>query len=576
MEDKDLLSIADARRLLAAASAAAPGLASLSQEGIDAILDAMQAAALPHAEDWARLARDETGFGNVPDKTRKNLFVIVDVHRFIRPMRTVGVLSEDHDRRLIEIAAPAGIVAAIVPTTNPTSTVINKIFIALKAACPIVISPHPNAKACVQEVAAVLERAARGAGAPAGSIGCMTEVSIEGTRELMKHRLTGIILATGGTGLVRAAYSSGKPAYGVGPGNVPSYVDRSADVTKAARDIVAGKTFDNGVLCSAENAVVADSPIDRALVEAMRGEGAAFLEAPEIEALERVVVTPAGSLNTAVVGRDAATIASMAGFPVAPGTRCLVARLDRVGPEAPLSREKLSPILAYYVEDGWEAACARCLEILAYGGMGHTMSLHARDRDVIMKFALGKPVFRIVVNSPAAVGAVGVTTGVDPSMTLGCGALGGNITSDNITPRHLVNVKRLAFELRPYTRGEAVPEPPPRPPREAAPALPAAPTRFPDRESLRALILAAAGRHGVISPAGSASGESAGPRTAASRTEAPPPPKAATRAGPVPFVSEADVRAALLEGRRIAISRKTIVTPSARDLGEAHHVFVEG
>ncbi|MBI3448523.1 MAG: aldehyde dehydrogenase family protein, partial [Acidobacteria bacterium] len=539
-----------------------------------------------------RLAHDETGFGNVPDKTRKNLFVIVDVHRFIRPMRTVGVLSEDPEKRLIEIAAPAGIVAAIVPTTNPTSTAINKIFIALKAACPIVISPHPNARACVQEVARVLDRAAREAGAPPGSIACMTHVSIEGTRELMKHRLTGIILATGGTGLVRAAYSSGKPAFGVGPGNVPAFVDRSADIAKAARDIVAGKTFDNGVLCSAENAVVADAPIDGALVEAMKAEGAAFLDAAEIAALERVVVTPAGALNTAIVGRDASTIAAMAGLRVAGGTRCLIARLDRVGAEAPLSREKLSPILAYYVEDGWEAACARCLEILAYGGMGHTMSIHARDRDVIMRFALGKPVFRIVVNSPAAVGAVGVTTGVDPSMTLGCGALGGNITSDNITPRHLVNVKRLAFELRSFA-AEAPPGPPARPPGivpgfprsatgtapvPAPSSAPASPKGLPDPASLRALILAAADRRGVVAPGRPADPpEREGPRARAVRPDAPGGAPTGTRAtpGPVPFVSEADVRAALLEGRRIAISSKTIVTPSARDLGDAHRVFVE-
>src|SRR6266850_6510119 len=278
MEDQDLLSIAEARRLLHAAASAAPVLASLEQGEIDRILDAMQRAAHPLATAWATLAHEETGFGNVADKTTKNLFSIVDVHRFIRPMRTVGVLSEDRERRVIEIAAPAGVVAAIIPSTNPTSTAINKIFIALKAACPIVVSPHPNARRCVAEVCRVLEEAALAAGAPPGSIGCMDHVAIEGTRELMRHRLTGIILATGGTGLVRAAYSSGKPAYGVGPGNVPAFVERSADVLKAARDIVNGKTFDNGVLCSAENAVVADAPIHDALAAAMRAEGCALLE----------------------------------------------------------------------------------------------------------------------------------------------------------------------------------------------------------------------------------------------------------------------------------------------------------
>ncbi len=347
MEDLDLRSIAEARRLLLAASRAAPALAALSQEAIDAIVDALHAAAVPRAEEWARLAVEETGFGNVPDKIAKNLFAAVDVHRHIRPMATVGVLSRDDESRLVEIAAPAGVVAAIIPSTNPTSTAINKILIALKAACPIVVSPHPAAKRCVAAVCSVLAEAARAAGAPEGSLGWMTEVALPGTRELMQHRLTRVILATGGTGLVRAAYSSGKPAFGVGPGNVPAYVDRSADVSKAARDIVNGKCFDHGVLCSAENAVVADAPIAEALRSAMTSEGARFLDAAETRRLSDLLVPPPGSLNTAVVGRSATVIAEMAGIDVAAGTRCLVAPLDAVGPAAPLSREKLSPVLAF-------------------------------------------------------------------------------------------------------------------------------------------------------------------------------------------------------------------------------------
>jgi acetaldehyde dehydrogenase (acetylating) len=590
MEDQDLQSISEARRLLHAASEAAPGLAALSQEEVDGVLDAMQRAAHPMAASWAARAHDETGFGNVADKTTKNLFSIVDVHRFIRPMRTVGVLSEDRERRVIEIAAPAGVVAAVIPSTNPTSTAINKIFIALKAACPIVVSPHPNARRCVAEVCRVLEEAALASGAPAGCIGCMTHVSLEGTRELMRHRLTGIILATGGTGLVRAAYSSGKPAFGVGPGNVPAYVDRSADVAKAARDIVNGKTFDNGVLCSAENAVVADAPVQEALAAAMEAEGCVFLDTAQAEALARLMVTPAGALNTKIVGKDARTIAGLAGLVVPDGTRCLVARLQGVGPEFPLSREKLSPILAFYVEEGWEAACARCLEILAYGGMGHTMSIHARDREIILKFAFGKPVFRIIVNSPAAIGAVGVTTGVDPSMTLGCGALGGNITSDNITPRHLVNVKRLAFEIRPYSRPSAsatrsanAPEPStvvPSP--RVVPALPSPLIMVPPRAALprdvlRERIAGALGRRGLLPEVSSA--RRAGPTVAGGPLPAAPSRGAAVPSvppiAPVAFVSEADVRAAVSENRKIAISAKTIVTPSARDLASVHRVFVE-
>jgi acetaldehyde dehydrogenase (acetylating) len=588
MEDLDLRSIGEARRLISRASSASAGLASLSQEAIDAVVEAIHDAAVPLAADWARLAVDETGFGNVAHKTAKNLFAAVDVYQFIRPMRTVGILSRDPRQRVIEIAVPAGVVAAIVPSTNPTSTTINKILMALKAACPIVVSPHPRAGACVQEVCRVLTEAALGAGAPEGAIGCMTEVALPGTRELMQHPGTGIILATGGTGLVRAAYSSGKPAYGVGPGNVPAYVDRTADVSKAARDIVNGKTFDHGVLCSAENAVVADAPVAEELRAAMEAEGCVFLDEAQASALSHLAVAPSGALNTAIVGRGAEVIADMAGLTVPRGTRCLVAPLTTVGADEPLSREKLSPILAFYVEDGWEAACGRCMEILGYGGVGHTLSIHARDRDLIMRFALTKPVFRIVVNSPAAMGAVGLTTGLEPSMTLGCGALGGNITSDNITPRHLVNVKRLAFETRPY---DGRPAPLPEPPAESHP--PSAPEPSgPSVEAAAPPELPSEPRLTLAPPTGEPP-TSAGlrrrvesllkekgllERKAATAPPAPSPAPKPARASPgveASFVCEADVRLALQESRKITISGRTIVTPSARELGDSHRIFVE-
>lgn len=587
MEDLDLRSIAQARRLLEAAAAAAPGLASLNQEAIDGVVDAVREAALPHLEAWARLAVEETGFGNVADKTAKNRFAADQVYRHIRPMRTVGVLARDEGARVVEIAAPAGVVAAVVPSTNPTSTAINKILIALKAACPVVVSPHPGARKCVAEVSRILGDAAVRAGAPEGSVGCMTDVALAGTRELMGHERTAVILATGGTGLVRAAYSSGKPAFGVGPGNVPAYVDRSADVAKAARDIVSGKTFDHGVLCSAENAVVADAPVAGDLRAAMESRGAFFLDEEQSRRLSALAVTPSGNLNTDIVGRSATVIAEKAGIPVPEGTRCLVATLTSVGPSAPLSREKLSPILAFYVEEGWEAACARCLEILAYGGMGHTMSIHARDRDLIMKFAMSKPVFRVVVNSPAAVGAVGLTTGLAPSMTLGCGALGGNITSDNITPRHLVNIKRLAFEVAPYVAaGQAPPAPEPPAAKTPAPSppppvVPSGPRRSPavagdppaalrrmSSADLRRRIesVLAARRQGSPPP---------GPPPPAPARPGPATARATPPAAPEAFVCEADVRRALAEHRKIMISASTIVTPAARELAETHQIFVQ-
>src|SRR5881409_3440929 len=299
--DRDLASIAEARALARRAKQAWLELAELTQERIDAIVDAMAAAATSQAEALARLAVEETGYGVVEDKVQKNLFSSQKVYRFIRPMKTVGVIARYEDRRVIEIAEPFGVVAAVVPSTNPTSTAIYKILISLKARCAIVLSPHPSAVKCISRVAEVMEDAARRAGAPAGAINWMTTVTLEGTQELMKHRDVAVILATGGMGLVRAAYSAGKPAYGVGPGNAPAFIERTANVKKAVRDVVTGKTFDNGVLCSSENSVVVDEAIAEDVKREFVGNGAYFMNKAEMEALTRVLVTPQRLPNPALV-----------------------------------------------------------------------------------------------------------------------------------------------------------------------------------------------------------------------------------------------------------------------------------
>src|SRR6476659_8614951 len=447
--DRDLTSIHEARTLARRAKDAAAALGELTQEQIDRIVDAMAAAATPEAEALARLAHEETGYGVVADKVQKNLFASQKVYNFIRPMKTVGVVRRLDDRKVIEIADPFGVVAAIVPSTNPTSTAIYKILISLKARCPIVISAHPAAVRCISRVAEIMWAAARQAGAPDGAINWMTTITIEGTQELMKARETAVILATGGMGLVRAAYSAGKPAYGVGPGNAPAYIERTADLGKAVRDIIAGKTFDNGLLCSSENSVVVDAPLAEEAKRIFIAEGAHFLSAAERDALAKVLVTPQRLPNPALVGRPATYIAQQAGFQVAPGTRVLIAELEGVGRDYPLSIEKLCPVLSFYIVSDWREGCERCKQILRYGGMGHTMSIHSRNDDVILEFGLKKPAFRIVVNTPTTLGSIGLTTGLDPSMTLGCGGYGGNITSDNISPRHLLNIKRLAYETNP-------------------------------------------------------------------------------------------------------------------------------
>lgn len=389
--------------------------------------------------------------GIVEHKVLKNRFSSESLLEYILPMRTVGVLHEDRQRRVKELAVPMGVVGAIIPTTNPTSTAIYKALIAIKARNAIVMSPHPRATRCVVETARIMDEAAVGAGAPPGLINCMSEPTLEGTNALMRHRHTAVILATGGTELVRAVYTAGKPAYGVGPGNVPAIIERTARIDKAVADVVDGKTFDAGVLCSAENSVICDAPIERAVREAFRRERAHFCSADEKRLLERAMIPPSGKgIAPEVVGQPPQAIAHRAGFTVAGDVKLIVVDLHSVGREDPLSREKLSPVLGFFVEDGWERCCRRAIDLLNYGGIGHTLAIHSQDDRVIHEFFLEKPAFRIVVNSNSALGAVGYTTGFAPAMTLGPGAWGGSITSDNITPLHLINIKRLGAELRPY------------------------------------------------------------------------------------------------------------------------------
>ncbi|MEZ5319628.1 MAG: aldehyde dehydrogenase family protein [Vicinamibacterales bacterium] len=470
--ERDTTSAAEARRLAQRAKAAAAPLAELTQAQIDRIVDAAAAAALAQVEPLARLAVEETGFGVVADKVQKNLFAAERIHQFIRPMRTVGVVARHEDRKVVEIAEPFGVVAAIVPSTNPTSTAIYKILIALKARCPIVLSPHPSAARCITQAAEIMAAAATKAGAPDGAVNWMQTVTLQGTQALMTQREVAVILATGGMGLVRAAYSAGKPAYGVGPGNAPCYIEQTADVPKAAADIIAGKCFDNGLLCSSPNSIV----MDRAIADAARREfvaqGGYFLSPDEARMLATALVTPQRLPNPALVGRSAMHIAREVGLRVPDGTRALIAELDGVGRDYPLSIEKLCPVLSSYVVADWREGCERCIQILRYGGMGHTMSIHSTNEAVILEFGLKKPAFRIVVNTPTTHGSIGLSTGLDPSMTLGCGGYGGNITSDNISPRHLLNIKRLAWEIRPVTRpGAAPPAAAPAPlPRVEAPA----------------------------------------------------------------------------------------------------------
>src|SRR5919202_902886 len=392
MADKNLVSVQQARDLVEAAHRAQGVLARFDQGKIDRICEAMARAALRDAARLGALAVEETGYGIPDDKREKNRFAAEDVWNFFKGLRTVGVINESPD--VLEIASPRGVVAGIIPSTNPTSTAIFKILIAVKSRNTIVLSPHPSAARCIAETARVMREAGVKEGLPAEAVGCMTNTSIEGTEALMKHKQTAVILATGGIGLVRAAYSSGKPAFGVGPGNVPVFVERTADVPLAVQNILTGKTFDNGTICASEQAVVADAPVAAQVRRELEAQGAHFLSAAEAEQLARVVATPQRALNPAVVGKSVEVIAKMAGLSVPPGTRCLVA----------------------------EAAVA---------------------------FGTEMPASRVVVNTPTTHGAIGFSTALPPSMTLGCGSWGGNVTSDNISPIHLMDIKRVAFDTKP-------------------------------------------------------------------------------------------------------------------------------
>jgi acetaldehyde dehydrogenase (acetylating) len=576
--DKDLVSVQQARDLVEAAFEAWKTVAKFDQAKIDRICAAMAAAALREAARLGAMAVEETGFGIPADKETKNRFAAEDVWNYFKSLKTVGVVSETKD--IVEIASPRGVVAGIIPSTNPTSTAIFKCLIAIKSRNAIVLSPHPSAAKCINESVRVVRDAAVKEGLPAAAISCMSTATIEGTDALMKHKRTAVILATGGIGLVRAAYSSGKPAFGVGPGNVPVFIEKSADVAKAVQDILTSTCFDNGTICASEQAVVVDRSIEQAVRDQFRAQGGHFLNAAEADKLGKVVATPQRTLNPAIVGKSVSVIADLAGLTVPSGTRCLLADVAGVGRDYPLSMEKLSPILAFYVADGLEQGAARCYEILSYGGMGHTAGIHTRSREAAVAYGKEMPASRVIVNSPTTHGAIGFSTALPPSMTLGCGSWGGNVTSDNVSPHHLMDIKRVAFETRPVasTRPAAGVSAP------TGISAPAGSGQIKREESAAIVDRFLAGRKGADDPPPAAPepGTIHTASNGAAKPSAPPPAKtpnpAASANGKKPtvdFVSEDDVRRAIQKGEKIYVNAKTIITPAARDIGEPAEVFAK-
>jgi len=577
MADQDLISQQEARDAVDAADRAFKTLATFDQERVDSICEAMAQAALADAARLGQIAYEETGFGKAEDKREKNRFAAEDVWNYFKSLKTVGVISDNGN--VVEIASPRGVVAAIIPSTNPTSTAIFKIIIAIKSRNSVVLSPHPSAAKCIAETTRVMLEAGVTAGLPREAVQCLTKSTIEGTEALMKHKKTAVILATGGIGLVRAAYSSGKPAFGVGPGNVPVFVERSADIEKAVSDILTGTCFDNGTICASEQSVVVDAPVEAEVREQFSRQGAFFLSPADADKVAAVLLTPQRTLNAQIVGKSAQHIAELAGVSIPGGTRCLIADCAGVGRDFPWSIEKLSPTLAFFVVDGLEQGAARCDEILHFGGMGHTAGMHTQNREAAVRYGEQMPASRVVINSPTTHGAIGFSTDLPPSMTLGCGSWGGNVTSDNVSPVHLLDIKRVAFETKPV--GAARPTAKPAPNVE----LPKrAPVR---REEIAAIVDSFLSRKLAENPPAV---EPQPPPTPVTYTasngpvESPvktiihelrPPSENGAKPIPLDFVSEDDVRRAIREGKKVYITAKTIITPAARDLGEEKEVFAK-
>ena len=446
--DKDLLSVQEVRKLLENAKQAQQKLAATDQQTADKIVKSIAEAGVRNARRLAQMAHEDTEFGVVDDKVIKNIFASRGVYEYIKDAKMMGEIDRDPIRRVRAIAVPVGVIAGLVPSTNPTSTVLYKSEIAIKAGNAIVFSPHPNALRCILETAKVIRQAIAEAGGDENLVSCISIPTMQATDTLMKHPIVSMILATGGSAMVRAAYSSGTPAIGVGPGNGPCYIEKTADIQASVAQIMASETFDNGTICASEQSVVCDDDIAAEVQREMTKQGAYFLDDQEYKQLGRFILRANGTMNPMIVGRSAQKIAELAGLSIPEGTKVLVAKEDGVGIGHPYSNEKLCPILAFYTAKDYRAVCKLAQEILYYEGAGHTFSIHTEDDAIVDYFAARVPASRIIVNTPSALGGIGATTGLMPSLTLGCGAIGGSATSENVGPQNLINVRKVAYGIR--------------------------------------------------------------------------------------------------------------------------------
>ena len=442
--EKDLRSRQEVRNLVENAYKAQACLCQMGQEKIDAMVKSMSQMGQKHAAELASLAAQETGFGNAKDKTIKNEFASRTLYEAIKDQKTVGFLRENRERKVWDVAVPVGVIAGIVPSTNPTSTVIYKAMISIKAGNAIVFSPHPGAKECTIRAAQLMEQAILDAGGPKWAVSCISEPTMDAVDELMKHPKISLILATGGSAMVRAAYSSGTPAIGVGAGNGPAYLHHSCNLTKAVQAIVRSKTFDNGTVCASEQSIIVERSMANQAEEELVRQGCRILTEDESKKLASILFRANGTMSPKIVGKTADQIAQMAGLGTV-GAKVLVARERGAGMEYPYSHEKLCPVLGLYEVENEEEALELSCKILHHEGSGHTFCIHAEEETVIRRFALHVPVSRFLVNTPGSLGGIGATTNLFPALTLGCGAVGGSSSSNNIGPMDLINIRRVAW-----------------------------------------------------------------------------------------------------------------------------------
>lgn len=448
VRDKDLISVQEVRDLVGKAKEAQEIYKSFPQEEMDKIVRAMALKVSSEAERLARMAHDETGFGRWQSKYEKNKLASDLVYQDIKDKKLVGVLNKDEENKIIEVGVPMGVIAGLIPSTNPTSTTIYKALIALKTGNAIVFSPHPSAINCISETAKILNEVAVANGAPEGLISSMNSPTIQGTNELMTHKDVNLILATGGSGMVKAAYSSGNPALGVGPGNVPVYIEKTANTEKAVDMILESKTFDNGMICASEESIIVDEEIKSEVMRELERRGGYFLDEEEYNKLKSIMLTPKGGLNPRIVGKDAKTIGREAGLDLPNNVVILLYEEKGIGPEYAFSREKLTMTLGFYTAKSTKEAMELATEILNNDGLGHSAAIHSEDDEVILEYGLLQPVSRVLVNTPTSQGGVGLLTNLVPALTLGCGAVGGSATSDNVSVDNLINKKRIAYGVK--------------------------------------------------------------------------------------------------------------------------------